>query len=139
MAKKHKGLPKGATYADKLARDRMLKEAVEQAARDDMVAIRADIRAQRVLWMAVCAMGEAFGMGPTRAQQFFQAFDDVTNWLDDLSQKHGAEYALDKLRQQAEKVSGIEIGYLYEKEMIEARKRNEARGVFFAAVTDEEE
>lgn len=135
---KHKGLPQGMTYADKLARERMLKEAIEKAAHDDMVSIQADIRSQRTLWMAVCAMGKAFGLGPKRTQQFFDAFVEVSDWLAELSEKNDAEYALDKLRQQAEKISGTKIGYLYEQEMIEARKRNEARGVFFDAVTEEE-
>lgn len=135
---KHKGLPKGMTYADKLAQDLKLKQAVEQAARDEMVSIKADIRSQRTLWMAVVAMGKAFGLGPVRSQQFFGAFEEVADWLDELAKEHDAEYALDKLRQAAEQVSGLEIGYLYEKEMIEARKRNEARGVFFDPVTEEE-
>lgn len=133
----HKPLPKGMTYADKLAQDRMLKQAVEQAAKDDMVAIRADIRSQRTLWMSVCANNIAFGHAQERTQQFFAAFEEVADWLDETAKKHGAEYALDKLRQQAEKVSGMKIGYLYEKEMIEARKRNEARGVFFSEIEEE--
>jgi len=138
MRKKHKGLPKGMTYADKLAQDRMIKEAIEKTARDETVSILADIRSQRTLWMTVCAMGRAFGLGPKRTQQFFDAFVEVSDWLTELDEKHGAEYALDKLRQQAEKISGTKIGYLYEEEMLAARRRNEARGVFFDAVTEEE-
>ena len=138
MRKKHKGLPKGMTYADKLAQDRMIKQAVEQAANDNMVAIQADIRAQRILWMAIWANNRAFGHAQKNTQKFLGEFVAVADWLDETSQKHGAEYTLDKLRQQAEKISGTKIGYLYEEEMIEARKRNEARGVFFDAVTEEE-
>jgi len=138
MAKKHKGLPKGMTYADKLARERMLKEAIEKTARDETISILADIRSQRTLWMAISANGRAFGLGPKRMQQFFDAFVEVSDWLTELDEKNDAEYALDKLRQHAEKVSGMKIGYMYEEEMVAARRRNEARGVFFDAVTEEE-
>lgn len=131
MAKKHRGLPKGMTYADKLARDRMIKESVEKAAHDDMVSIQADIRAQRILWMAIWANNRAFGHAQKNTQKFLGEFVEIADWLEETSKKNDAEYALDKLRQQASKISGMEIGYLYEEEMLAARRRNEARGVFF--------
>lgn len=135
---KHKGLPKGMTYADKLARERMIKESIEKTARDETISILADIRSQRTLWMAIWANNRAFGHAQKNTQKFLDAFVEIADWLDETSQKHGAEYTLDKLRQQAEKVSGMEIGYMYEEEMVAARRRNEARGVFFDTVTEEE-
>jgi hypothetical protein len=126
------------TYADKLAQDRMIKEAIEKTARDETVSILADIRSQRTLWMAIWANNRAFGHAQKNTQKFLGAFVEIADWLEETSQKNDAEYALDKLRQQAEKISGMEIGYLYEQEMIEARKRNEARGVFFDPVSEEE-
>ena len=93
---KHKPLPQGMTYAEKLAQDRMHQEAVERAAVDETVRIRADIQSQRM-----------------------------------MTQKNDQQYALDKLRQRAEQVSGVPIEYLYEKEILAAKDRNEAKGVFF--------
>jgi hypothetical protein len=117
------------TYAQQLARQRSIQEAVQNAAKDTTVSVMADVKAQRILWMAVCAMGKAFGLGPVRAQQFFAALDEVADWLDEMARENDAEYAREKLREQAEKVSGIEIGYLYEERMIEARKKHEAEGI----------
>ena len=126
---KHQGKPKGMNYAQQLARQRSIQEAVQNAANDTTVSVMADVKAQRILWMAVCAMGKAFGLGPVRAQQFFQALDEVADWLDEMARENDAEYAREKLREQAEKVSGISIGYLYEERMIEARKKHEAEGI----------
>lgn len=74
-------------------------------------------------------MGKAFGLGPVRAQRFFAALDEVADWLDEMARENDAEYAREKLREQAEKVSGISIGYLYEERMVEARKKHEAEGI----------
>lgn len=126
---KHQGKPKGMNYAQQLARQRSIQEAVQNAANDSTVSVMADVKAQRILWMAVCAMGKAFGLGPVRAQQFFAALDEVADWLDEMARENDAEYAREKLREQAEKVSGIEIGYLYEERMVEARKKHEAEGI----------
>ena len=126
---RHQGKPKGMNYAQQLARQRSIQEAVQNAANDTTVSVMADVKAQRILWMAVCAMGKAFGLGPVRAQRFFAALDEVADWLDEMARENDAEYAREKLREQAEKVSGIEIGYLYEERMVEARKKHEAEGI----------
>lgn len=47
-----------------------------------------------------------------------------------MTKKHGRQYALDKLRQKAEHCSGVPIDYLYEKDILEAKMRNEANGIF---------
>lgn len=136
---KHKPLPKGMTYADKLAEERMLKEAVEKAAQDETVRIRADIQSQQTLWLCVVAMAEAFGLGPKRVSvDFFGSLQAVSEWVEDMTKKHGRQYALDKLRQKAEKVSGVPIEYLYEKDILAAKERNEAKGVFFPVLEEEQ-
>lgn len=135
---KHRGLPSGMTYADKLARDRMIKEAVEKAARDDTVRIAADIKAQRLMWLQICSMADAFGIGNKRILDYFDVLQQNTEWFEETAEKHGTEYALEKLRQRAQQVSGIPIEYLYEREILDAKKRNEARGVFFTLLEQEE-
>ena len=138
MGKKHKGLPQGMNYAKKLARDRMVKEAVEKAAQDETTQIRADIKSQQLLWLVVVSIAAAFKAGPKKIQvDFFGALDSATDWVAEMTEKHGREYALDKLRQSAEQASGIPIEYLYEKEIRDAKARNEANGVFFPLLEGE--
>jgi len=134
---KHKGLRPGQTYADKLAEERMVKEAVEKAAHDTTVQLQADIRTQRMMWLQIVSMADAFGLGPKRVMDYFDSLAKNTEEFNDMTEEHGKEYALEKLRQRAEKVSGIPIEYLYEREILDAKKRNEARGVFFSVIEEE--
>lgn len=131
MAKKHRGLPQGMTYAQKLAQEKRIQKAVEEAAVDETVRIRADIQSQQMLWLCVVSMAEAFGLGPKRVSDFFGSLQAVSEWVEDMTKKHGRQYALDKLRQKAEHCSGVPIDYLYEKDILEAKMRNEANGIFF--------
>lgn len=139
MAKKHRGLPQGMTYAQKLAQEKRLQKAVEDAALNETVRVRADIQSQQMLWLCVVSMAEAFGLGPKRVSDFFGSLQSVSEWVEDLEKKHGRQYAVDKLRQKAEQVSGIPIDYLYEKEILEAKARNEENGVFFPVLDREME
>lgn len=137
MANKHRGLPQGMTYAQKLAQEKRLQKAVEDAAVNETVRVRADIQSQQMLWLCVVSMAEAFGLGPKRVSDFFGSLQSVSEWVEDLEKKHGRQYAVDKLRQKAEKVTGIPIDYLYEKEILEAKAQNEAKGVFFQVLDRE--
>lgn len=134
---KHKPLPKGMTYADKLAQDRMVKEATEKAAKDTTLRMRADIMSQQRLWLFVLSMCRAYSIGKGRLPDFFAELDAVSDELEELKRKHGWEYALDKLRQETEKVTGFTIEYLYEKDILAAKVRNDAKGVFFPVLEEE--
>lgn len=136
--KKHKPLPPGMTYAEKLAQEKMVKEAVEKAARDHTVKIRAEILAQRDLWLQIVSIGRAFGVAQKRIWDYFDTLAEVTEEFNDMTEEHGQEYALEKLRQAAEKLTGVPLEYLYEKEFAAARERNEARGVFFSVIEEGE-
>ena len=131
MAEKHRGLPPGMTYAQKLAQEKRIQKAVEEAAVDETVRVRADIQSQQMLWLCVVSMAEAFGLGPKRVADFFNSLQEVSLWVEEKTKEHGREYALDKLRQKAEQVSGVPIEYLYEKDILEAKIKNELKGVFF--------
>lgn len=133
----HRPLPTGMTYADKLARDRMVKEAVEKAARDDTVRLQSDIRVQQAMWLAVVGFARGLKLGPKRVGYGLDGVADASEWFVEMTTKHGKQYALEKLRQEAEKVSRIPIEYLYERDIREARKRNEERGVFFSVIEEE--
>ena len=74
-----KGKRPGETYADVLAKQKMVKEAVDRSVHDASIAIEADIKTQRFLWMAVIALNEAFGFGGERAKRFMLALEEVAN------------------------------------------------------------
>lgn len=112
----------GETYADVLARKQMLKQAVRDAARDTSIQLEADIRTQRALWLSSVSVADAFGIGPKRMQLFFDALQANSEELERMRVENGEEYAYEKLREKAERVSGIKIQYLYEHEMREAEK-----------------
>lgn len=131
MKKKRGAVPKrhGETYADVLTRQRMLKQAVKEAARDTTVQVEADIRTQRALWLCSVSVADAFGIGPQRMQRFFDTLQANAEELEQMAKENGEEYAYEKLREKAERVSGVSIDYLYEHEMLEAKKRHALEGV----------
>ena len=134
---KHHPKPTGQTYADKLARDRLVKQAVEKAAVDETVRFHADIKSQRIMWLLITSIAEYWGAGPQRMMGNLDVFADHIAEFDDLAEKHGMEYALEKLRQRVQKVTGLPIEYLYEKEILDAKKRNEAKGIYLTVLDEE--
>lgn len=128
-----KGKRPGETYADVLSNRRIIREAVEKTARDESVALESDIKTQRFLWMSVVALNMAFGFAGIRAQRYMLALDDVREDLEEMAAENGWEYAVEKLRSQCEKITGMEVRQVHEEDMRQARKENEASGVFFPA------
>lgn len=116
----HRGLPKGMRYADYVALEHARAKAVMEAAQSDAVRIEADTHTQRAMWLMVIAVAEAYGYGPKRLGQFFEAFQAATEWFNENVEKADWEYAVEKLRIRAQEVTGQEIKYLYEKELSEA-------------------
>lgn len=113
----------GETYADVLARKQMLKQAVREAARDTTIQLEADIRTQRALWLCSVSVADAFGIGPQRMRRFFDTLQANSEELERMRDENGEEYAYEKLRQKAERVSGISIEYLYQHEMSQSREK----------------
>lgn len=110
------GRPAGMTLADELARKRMLREAIQNAAEDATVQVRADTATQRALWLAVCSIADAYGIGPERMPRFFVALQENTEELERMRAEVDEDYAYEKLRLKAEQVTGMPITYLYEYE-----------------------
>ena len=106
--------PAGLTLADELARKRMVREAVQQAAEDATVQVRADVATQRALWLAVCSVADAYGFGPDRIKKFFAALQENSEELERMRAEVDEDYAYEKLRLKAERVTGMPIRYLYE-------------------------
>ena len=132
-AAKHKGKRPGETYADVLAKEKMIKEAVERSVHDNSVSIVADIKTQRVLWMSVEALNREFGFGGERAMRFMLALEEVANEFEALVKEHGMVYAVDSLRRRCEQITGDEIKPVHEEEIRQARLENEAKGIYFPA------
>ena len=132
-AAKHKGKRPGETYADVLARKKMIEEAVRDSVHDNSIKIEADIKVQRMLWMAVIALNEAFGFGGERARRFLEALQKVAEECEQMARENGGYYARKKMMERASQITGIDITPVHEEEMRRARMENEANGVFFPA------
>lgn len=121
----------GETYADVLAKKKMVEKAVRESVHDHSIAIEADIKTQRFMWMAVIALNEAFGFGGERARKFLTALQEVAAEVEELAKKNGGYYARKKMMDRASQITGIDITPVHEEEMRRARLENEANGVFF--------
>ena len=126
--RRHAGKPRGMTYADQLAQKQRLRQACEQAAKDTTVMVQTDIRVQKAMWLMCVAMNDAFGIGPARFAKFAEALQARTEWYEKNAAETDEEYANEKLRQEAERCSGMKIEYLYEAELRAAQKKHEQEG-----------
>ena len=122
------GKPQGMNYAQILARRQQLLEACQRAANDTTVQVQSDIRTQRAMWLMCVSMNDAFGIGPERFQKFAQCLQERAEWYEELAQGGDEEYANEKLRQEAQRCSRMNIEYLYEAEMLAAQKKYEQEG-----------
>ena len=111
--KKARCTANGVPLAAKLARDRMLREAMHQAAHDATVQVESDIRTQRALWLSVASIADAYGFGPERIKKFFVALQDNSEEFERMKNEVDEDYALEKLRLKAARVTGMDIQYLY--------------------------
>lgn len=113
------GKPKGATYADVLAFERGKQAAIEKAASDTLLEVKANMQVQRMMWLMLCSMADAFEIGPKRAQKFFECLQENGDELQRMRDEVDDDYAWEKLRIRAEQVTGIDIRYIYEKNIFE--------------------
>ena len=130
-AQMRKGKRPGETYADVLARKQLVAKAVEKSVHDENVKLEADIKQQRLMWECIVALNEAYGFGGVRAVRFMEAIDKVAQEVEAMKQEVDAQYAYEKLRQRASEITGIDIKYIHEEQMREARKYALADGFDF--------
>ena len=121
----------GETYADVLAKKRLIKETVERSVHDHNVQIESDIKAQRLEWMAIVALNRAFGFAGIRSRRFLVTLEEVAEEVEKLAIEHGGVYAIAKLKEEAEKVIEAELVPIHEEEMRQARIENQKEGAFF--------
>lgn len=122
MPKKHKPLPKGATYAQVLAAEKKQKDLKAKVEREAELQMHTEIYVQRALWMSVVSIADAYGFGPKGMEPYFKKLQENSDEFDRMCEEVDYEYALEKLRQKAEKVTGAELNYKYEKELREIEK-----------------
>lgn len=116
--KKHHSKPHGGavSYAKRAAQFRAARQAELWARQDD----------QRMLWLMVCAVADAFHVGPKRMRRdFFPTLQALTDELSKMIQEDGETYAFEKLRLRAEQVSGVEIRHFYDPDPAAVLKREE--------------
>ena len=130
-AQKHKGKRTGESYADVLARQKMIQEAVNQSVQDHNVTIEADITAPRLMWMSLVALNRAYGFAGIRSRRYLVTLEEVAEEVEKLAKEHGAVYAIAKLKEEAEKITESEMVPIHEEEMRQARIENQKKGVYF--------
>src|SRR5699024_7569833 len=97
--------PQGMTNAQELARKAGNRAEIEKAARHATVQAEADAHTQRAMWLMVCSIADAYGYGPEGMQKFFVALQENTDELERMRTEVDEEYAFEKLRQKAAKVT----------------------------------
>lgn len=125
MAKKHKQLPRGVNYAQVLAAEKREKEAKVKRERQIELYMHTEIYVQRALWLSAVSIAEAYGFGPKRMESYFEKLKENSDDFDRMCEENDYDYALEKLRQRAEEVSGAKLEYLYEKELRELAERKD--------------
>ena len=125
MPKKRKGLPQGVSYAQVLAEEKRKKDLQAQVERETELKIHTEIYVQRALWMSVVSIADAYKFGPKRLEPYFEEMQKNSVEFEKMCEEYDYDYALEKLRQNAEKVTGSKIEYMYEREYNELRKRKE--------------
>ena len=125
MAKKRKGMAPGVNYAQVLAEEKRKKDLQEQIQRETELKIHTEIYVQRALWMSVVSIADAYKFGPKRLEPYFEEMQKNSEEFEKMCEEYDYDYALEKLRQKAEKVTGSKIEYMYEKEYNELQKRKE--------------
>lgn len=112
--KKHRTVKRqGETLAQAMRREQLFRKACEKEISAQTVRIEADRRLQVAAWMQAVALHETFGFGATRIQRFLVAMQEVADEVTRMTDEADGEYALEKLRQRAEQVSGLKIDYIH--------------------------
>ena len=123
MAKKHKPLPHGVNYAKVLAEEKRKKDLQARVEHETELQIHAEIFVQRALWLSVVSIADAYGYGPKRLEPYFEKLKENGDEFDQMCEEYDYDYALEKLRQKAEKVTGAKLEYKYERELQEYTKK----------------
>lgn len=75
------------------------------------VRLAAERQIQIFLWIFCVALHDEFGFGRTRFQRAMSRVDEIYAEWQHMIEDVDLEYATEKLRQKAEQISGMEVGY----------------------------
>lgn len=118
------GRRKGRTYADKLAQEKRIREAKEQLAADVMVKVRSDMRTQIAQWLMVVTMNDVWGIGPLRFNRdYAPGLDKRIAWFNNMVKEGDLDYAKEKLRLEAQRVTGSPTAFAHDELLAAAKKR----------------
>lgn len=126
----------GQSFAEVVGARQMIKKAIDEDVYHESVKLESDIMLQRFMWECVVALNQEFGFGKERAVNFLKAIENVVHDVEEMAQLHDRQYAFEKLRQRAQQITGIELSYVHEQEMKQARKYAEEHGAFFPVDDD---
>lgn len=123
--RRHPGKPRGMSYADQLAQQRMLREAAQNAANDLTVQVKADIQSQKTIWLLMLCLNEGFKFGEKSFKKLSELLHNKSEWYEKMVKENDEDYAEEKLRQEAERVTREEIEFAWEEEIQAAKKKHE--------------
>lgn len=117
------GKPPGVTYADVLAEKQARMRAIDKAAEDGMVELKANAHTQRAMWLMVCSVADAYGFGPERMKLFLETLRSNAEELQRMIDEVDEDYAYEKMRRKAEQVTGEKLEYYIDVELDKVQKR----------------
>jgi len=103
-----------------------IQRGIDKVARDKTVQDEIDAATQRAMWLMIGSISDAYGFGPKRMERFFAAFTENSEDLQRMIGESGQDYAYEKIRLKAERVTGAEIKHMYDKNWREALKKEDA-------------
>ena len=115
--KRHHSKPHGGavSYAQRLAQQRALNQALADEVKKRESAIIADRDSQRLIWLMVISFAEATGWEPKRIREkLFPVMEANSEQLQEMIRKDGRAYAYEKLRQRAEEVGGVPVRHMHD-------------------------
>lgn len=115
----------GMSFADKLAREKRLREAAQLAANDTAAQIKADIHVQKMSWIFMRALNQGFSFGKKSFEKLAVLINESTEWYNGLVAGADEDYANEKLRQDVERFTRQEVDFAWEEELQAAKKRHE--------------
>lgn len=129
-AKQH-GRKPGESYAEYLARERQIREAIDKTVHDRSVEVIANQKRQVFLWESVVALNRKYGFAEKRAFDFMNTLDEVNAELCKIAKEDGKYVATEYLRKEVCRITGMEVQLMHVDEMMQAKAENEAKGIYF--------
>ena len=125
------GRKPGESYAEYLAREKQIREAIDKSVHDTSVEIIADQKRQVMLWEAVVALNRRFGFADKRADDFMETLTQVDDELRAIAKEDGRYVATEYLRKEYSNIRGREAHLAHMEDIKRAKEENEAKGIYF--------